>query len=527
MTANRVPLSPLSFLDRAAAVYPSGVGVVTGAGENLGYADLHRHATTLADRLNASGLGTGDRVAILAPNDVPLLAAHYGVPTAGAALVALNTRLAAEEYHYILNHADVALLIVDDELADRLGPDLRTAVPGLERVLRIGGDDSYADWLAQGHPDGRLRLPSTEDAPITVNYTSGTTGRPKGVVYTHRGAYLAALGVALQMHLTPESVYLWTLPMFHCNGWCFTWAVTAAGGSHVCQRKFDADGAIELIERRGVSHFCGAPVVLNSIVNAPRAATVTFAARVTTAVGGAPPSPTVIARAAAMNLDVVHLYGLTETYGPSLVCEPQPSWAGLDRGELAVRTARQGVRTVHVDGVRVVDGSMVDVPADATTIGEIVVRSNTVMAGYLHDEQATREAFRGGWFHTGDLAVRHPDGYVEIRDRAKDIIISGGENISSIEVENVLVAHPAVLEAAVVATAHDHWGEVPVAFVAVHPDAQVDAAELISWVRERLAHFKAPREVHFGELPKTSTGKIRKSELRDRVRSTAKEQACP
>jgi fatty-acyl-CoA synthase len=527
MSAERVPLSPLSFLDRAAAVYPDRTAVVAGDGSVLGYADLHSHASTMAGRLNASGVGTGDRVAILAPNDVPLLAAHYGVPASGAALVALNTRLAAEEYHYILNHAGVALLIVDAELADRLGPNLRTAVPGLKQVLQIDGDGSYADWLSQGQTDGQLRLSSSEDTPITVNYTSGTTGRPKGVVYTHRGAYLAALGVALQMHLTPGSVYLWTLPMFHCNGWCFTWAVTAASATHVCQRRFDADDAIDLIERHRVSHFCGAPVVLNSIVNAPRAGTVTFDHPVTTAVGGAPPSPTVIARAAAMNLDVVHLYGLTETYGPSLVCEPQPSWRALDPTDLAVLTARQGVRTVHVEGVRVVDESMTDVPADATTIGEIVVRSNTVMAGYLHDEQATREAFRGGWFHTGDLAVRHPDGYLEIRDRAKDIIISGGENISSIEVENVLASHPAVLEAAVVATTDDRWGEVPVAFVAVRPGECVDATELIAWVRGRLAHYKAPRAVHFGELPKTSTGKIRKNELRDRIRSTAKEQACP
>ena len=306
--------------------------------------------------------------------------------------------------------------------------------------------------------------------------------------------------------------------MFHCNGWSCTWAVTAAAATHVCQRRFDADDAIELIERYGVTHFCGAPVVLNSIASAPRAGDVSFSRAVATAVGGAPPSPTVIARAAAMNMNVIHLYGLTETYGPALVCEPQPSWDGLDVGELAVRTARQGVRTMHVDGARVVDEHLSDVPADGSTVGEIVVRSNTVMAGYLHDEPATREAFRGGWFHTGDLAVRHPDGYVEVRDRAKDIIISGGENISSIEVENVLVAHPAVVEAAVVATVHEKWGEVPVAFVATRPDSPVEAAELIAWVRDRIAHFKAPHQVHFGELPKTSTGKIRKHELRDRVR---------
>ena len=513
-----VPLTPLSFLRRSADVFGSKVAVVDVDRPDTTYAGLRDRADRLADAVRGVGLDVGDRVAVLALNGLPLLEAHYGIPGAGGVLVAMNTRLSSAEYTFILEHSGARILIVDRALAPLIA---ECDLSGLDLVVGIGdtgiaGVVDYEQWLAEAPPGPGLVDPQAEDQPIAINYTSGTTGRPKGVLYTHRGAYLNALGTASSFGVRPTSVYLWTLPMFHCNGWCYTWAVTAMGARHVCIPKPDAPVVIASIADQGVTHFCAAPVVLNAVINHPDVRP--FDHPVACATGGAPPSPATIARAESLGIELVHLYGMTETYGPSLVCEPQPSWASLPEDERAERMARQGVRTVTVDAVRVVDLEMNDVPADAATMGEIVVRSNTTMAGYYRDEEATARAFTDGWLHTGDLAVLHPDGYVEIRDRAKDIIISGGENISSIEVEHALAGHPAVLEAAVVAVPDDQWGEVPIAFVVLMSGEQATEQELIDHVRGRIARFKAPKKVVFCELPKTSTGKIQKTVLRERAR---------
>ncbi|MFA9432680.1 AMP-binding protein [Egicoccus sp. AB-alg2] len=521
--ANRVPLSPLGFLDRNADVFPDRTGFVRSDRTEVSWATMRDRAVRLAAALRASGIGRGDTVAVLAPNDLPLLEAHYGVPASGAALVALNVRLAAPEYAGILGHAGCRVLVVDASLVPALG-DLGGLPDTLERLVVIGDPGTsaapagdYESWLADAPLPAavRLGLPDDEDQPIAINYTSGTTGTPKGAVYTHRGAYLNATGQALQFGLSPQAVYLWTLPMFHCNGWCFTWAVTAASATHVGTLRFDAAEALDVIEQRGVTHLCGAPVVLNALADA--AGDRRFAQPVHAATGGAPPSPSVLERLGDLGVEVLHLYGLTETYGPSLICERQPGWERLGRDDLAAKLARQGVRTVNVHDVRVVDADLRHVPADATTIGEIVVRSNTVMAGYLGDEAATERAFSGGWFHTGDLAVVHPDGYLEIRDRAKDLIVSGGENISSIEVENAIASHPAVRAVAVVGAPDERWGEVPVAHVEVRDGATLTGVEVVAHVRRQLAGFKVPKRVVFGPLPVTSTGKIRKTELRART----------
>lgn len=519
--ANHVPLSPISFLNRSADVFGDEIGIVTADEAGITYSRFRSRAATLAKRIRETGLGSGDCVAVLAPNDFPLLEAHFGIPAAGCVLLALNSRLSHQEYSYILGHSQARLVIVDQELSDQLGP-VKNEAPDVSHVLEIGdaepssaADGSYEDWLSEDNADLPLSLPKNENQPISLNYTSGTTGNPKGVIYTHRGAYLNALGQALSLGLDYRSRYLWTLPMFHCNGWCFPWAVTAAGGRHVCLRTFDPAVALNLINRYDVTHFCGAPVVLNSMISISETQNNQLRHRVKAATGGAPPSPAVIGRMQELGVDVVHLYGLTETYGPSLVCQPKSDWKGLGVDDLAARMARQGVRTVNVEDVRVMDEEMVEVPPDGTTVGEIVLQSNTVMQGYLDDEPATAEAFRGGWFHTADLAVRHPDGYIEIKDRAKDIIISGGENISSIEVENAISSHPSILEVAVVAAPDAKWGEIPVAFVTLKPGASLSETEVVSWVRDRIAHFKAPKMVRFQELPKTSTGKIRKTELRE------------
>jgi fatty-acyl-CoA synthase len=521
MPANRVPLSPLSFLDRAADVFPDRAGFVRPDDTEVTYRELHARAGRLAAGLRAAGIGEGDTVAVLAPNDLPLLEAHSGVPASGAALVALNVRLAPAEYRHILRHAGCRVLIVDASLADRVHA-VRDEVASLELVLEVTdgdpssvADQAYGAWLATHEaPAGHLPGPADEDQPIAINYTSGTTGDPKGAIYTHRGAYLNATGQALQFELTARSVYLWTLPMFHCNGWCYTWAVTAAGATHVGTLRFDAAEALAVIERHGVTHLCGAPVVLDALAQEGASTGRRFDHPVRAATGGAPPSPTVLERMGDLGVEVLHLYGLTETYGPSLVCEPQPGWGELDPAALAAKLSRQGVRTVNVHEVRVVDPEMSDVPADGETVGEIVIRANTVMAGYLDAPDATERAFAGGWFHTGDLAVRHADGYVEVRDRAKDIIISGGENVSSIEVENVLGGHPDVADVAVVGAPDERWGEVPVAFVTPRAGASPTADDLIAHVRHHLAGFKAPKAIHFRELPRTSTGKIKKHELR-------------
>ncbi|MCC6222997.1 MAG: AMP-binding protein [Thermoleophilia bacterium] len=511
MTTYRSELTPLSFLRRSAAVFPDRIAVVQ-AGRRLTYRELDERAGALAGALVAAGIEPGDRVAVLAPNSPALLEAHYGVPAAGAALVALNVRLGDAEIAAIVGHSGARLLVVDREL-EHLAPT------GIETVVcddTGAPSDPYEAFLASGRgravPGG---VPAHEEETISINYTSGTTGRPKGVMYTHRGAYLNALGQAITNRLGFGSVCLWTLPMFHCNGWCFTWAVTAVGGTHVCLRRIEPPRVWELLEAESVTHFCCAPTVAISLAHDPCARRLDRPVTVT--MGGAPPSPTLLERMAELNFRPVHLYGLTETYGPSTVCEWHPDWDGLAPPERARLLARQGVGHVTTGGqVRVVDERGADVPRDGDTLGEVVMRGNTVMKGYFEDEQATAEAFRDGWFHSGDLAVWHPDGYVELRDRAKDIIISGGENISTIEVEQVVVKHPAVLECAVVAIPDERWGERPKAFVTLKPGATATERELIDFCRDRLAHFKCPAAIQLGELPKTSTGKIQKYVLRER-----------
>jgi len=530
--ANQVPLSPLSFLARARRAFAAKVAVVDCDGTEVSYAELGRDADAMAGALRASGIRSGDRVAVLDLNSRWLLAAHFGVPGAGAALVALNSRLAAAEYRDILAHSRARVLLVSPALVPALGVADVGGLP-VERVVvlpgpgdasagpaALPGAEPYDAWLVRGNGGPGIEPPADEHAMIAVNYTSGTTGRPKGVVYTHRGAYLNALSAALEFELSASSCYLWTLPMFHCNGWSLTWGVTAVGASQVCLASFDAGRALDLADRYPVTHLCGAPVVLSELARA--GARRGFVARrpVRAAVGGAPPTKETIAAVQRMGIAVTHLYGLTETYGPSLVCEYQPGWSALPAAELAERISRQGVPTVSVADVRVAGPDLEPVAADGRTVGEILVRSNTVAAGYLDDDAATREAFRGGWFHTGDLGVLHPDGYIELTDRSKDVIISGGENIASVEVEKVLAAHPDVIEAAVVAVPDERWGERPVAFVTAGRGG-VTERELTEFVRARLAHFKAPDRVYFEALPKTSTGKIQKHVLRARARDRA------
>jgi len=503
-------LTPLAFLDRSAAAFPDRTAVVDGE-RRLTWADLRERARRLAVALQEGGIEKGDRVAFLAPNVTELLEAHYGVPAAGAVLVAINTRLKADEVEYILEHSGSRIVVVDPALAE--------LVEGaqVERVLVTGsgGDyEAFLDGAPDGEPEDRLE---SEDDTISINYTSGTTGRPKGVMYTHRGAYLNALAEVVHAGLDSRSVYLWTLPMFHCNGWCFTWGVTAVGATHVCLRQVDPGEVWRLIEAEGVTHLNGAPTVLVMLISDPAAHPLDRPVLVTTA--AAPPPPAVLERTAALGFEIHHVYGLTETYGPITICEWNPGWDGLGSEERARLKARQGLNMVTADPVRVVDADMNDVPADAETMGEVVMRGNNVMKGYYRDEQATAEAFRGGWFHSGDLGVMHPDGYIELRDRAKDIIISGGENVSTIEVERALVRHPDVLEAAVVATPDEKWGERPKGFVTLRPGASLSEAELIAFSRETLPGFKAPSQIEFCELPKTSTGKVKKFELRERARS--------
>jgi fatty-acyl-CoA synthase len=506
------PLTPTNFLLRSAAVFADRVAVLD-EDLTLTYAQLLARVQRLAGALHGLGVAPGDRVAVLAPNTHLLLEATYGIPAAGALMVPLNIRMAPAEIAYVLDHAEVGVLLYDAEFE----ATAREAAAGSTARPRLVSSDEYETLLAAAEP--RLVPVEDERAPLSINYTSGTTGRPKGVVYHHRGAYLQALAMALHTRLDARSRYLWTLPMFHCHGWSFPWAVTAAGGTHVCLRKVDAAVAWKLIRAHGVTHLCGAPTVLTTLLAHPDVPTVALDPRLLACVGGAPPSPALLGRAMAAGIDVIHLYGLTETYGPAVICEPQPEWADLAPDELAVLYARQGVSNVIASPVRVVDAAGADVPADAATLGEIALRGNDVMLGYHRDASATAAAAPDGWFRTGDLGVRHPDGYVQLADRAKDVIISGGENISSVEVENALSAHPLVLEAAVVARPDEHWGEVPVAYVTLVDGASVSAEELVEHVRGRLARFKAPKRIEFGEIPKTSTGKIQKNVLRARARS--------
>ncbi|GAA2361940.1 acyl--CoA ligase family protein [Saccharopolyspora halophila] len=500
-------LTPVSFLERAAAVFADRPAVVDGE-HRWNYAQLWQRVQRLAGLLRARGVQPGDRVAVLAPNTHLLLEAHYGVPLAGAVLVALNTRLAPAEIGYILRHSGASLVLADAEYRGVLDEAMDEPLPVI--------DSSGYDDLVDSSEEHRVEV-SDERSLLSINYTSGTTGRPKGVMYHHRGAYLQAMAMAFHAKLDTGSRYLWTLPMFHCNGWCFPWAVTAAGGVHHCLRGVDPAEIWRVIATEGITHFCGAPTVLTMLAEHPGAARLDRTLRVFS--GGAPPWPALLARMGELGIDIQHLYGLTETFGPAAVCEPQPEWPG-DLEQRAGLIARQGIANVIAEPVRVVDPATgEDVPADGRTPGEVLLRGNDVMLGYYRDEEATAAATLDGWFRTGDLGVCHPDGYMELRDRIKDVIISGGENITSIEVENALTAHPDVLEAAVVAAPHDKWGEVPIAYVTARESASLDEAELVAFVRNRIAHFKVPKRIVFGDLPKTSTGKLQKNVLRERART--------
>jgi fatty-acyl-CoA synthase len=518
----RTELTPLSFLERSAAVFREKPAVIYGDRSST-FPELQRRVNRLASALRRAGVERGDRVAIICPNTPPMLEAHFGVPLAGAILVAINIRLSSDEIAYILNHSGAKVLLIDTEfgpVVDKARGQLETVetfvnIVDLPDGTRLDGPD-YEEFLASGS-DAPIPTPVQDEYDtISINYTSGTTGRPKGVMYHHRGAYLNAIGECMTSGITSDSVYLWTLPMFHCNGWCCTWGNVAVGATSLCLRRVDPGEIWRLIEEQGVTHLNGAPTVLIGLANHPAAKDIKLSRPLTITTAAAPPSPSIIAQMESLGARVVHVYGLTETYGPHTVCEWQSHWDELPSEERARIKARQGVGYVIADAVRVVDEQMNDVPADAETMGEVIMRGNNVMKGYYQQPEATAEAFRGGWFHSGDLAVMHPDGYVELRDRAKDIIISGGENISTIEVERCIYQHPDVLEVAVIAIPDEKWGEVPKAFVVPKAGATVTEQEIIDFCRARIARFKAPKAVEFGELPKTSTGKVQKFVLRDK-----------
>jgi fatty-acyl-CoA synthase len=520
-------LSPLSFLERSAQVWPDKIAVVYGT-RRLTYSELAAETTRVARALQASGVEPGDRVAYLMPNLPEMLIAHYAVPLAGGVLVAVNTRLTAEEVAYILSHSGARIVVADAALLPTAAAAASDVAAVAELVvaedaeLPPAGKDltteprlvSYSEFLARGTGEPLPWSVPDELAPIAINYTSGTTGRPKGVIYTHRGAYLNSFGEIIHSRHDENSVYLWTLPMFHCNGWCTPWSLTAIGGTHVCLREVRGDAIWQQLREHSITHLNAAPTVVSTVLNAAEAGPLTQPVLITTA--GAPPSPTTIAHAEKMGFRIVHVYGLTETYGPISVCQAQPQWADLPADQRAVLQARQGVGMIQAENVRIVDDDMTDVPADGSTMGEIVMHGNNVMAGYYLDPDATDEAFRGGWFHSGDLGVMHPDGYIELRDRSKDVVISGGENISTIEVEQALQSHPAVLEAAVIGVPDDKWGERPKAFVVLRAGQSATPQELIAHVRTKIASYKAPREVDITvDLPRTSTGKIQKFVLRE------------
>ncbi len=526
-SVSEVPLTPLSFLERSAGVWPDKVAVIYGS-RRLTYTDLAAETMRVARALRASGIGPGDRVAYLLPNLPEMLVAHFAVPLAGGVLVAINTRLTAEEVSYILRHsgakilvADAALLPVAVAAVDGAGTAVQIVVAadaeaGPASELPAGSQlVGYQEFLARQSADPLPWSVADELAPISINYTSGTTGRPKGVIYTHRGAYLNSFAQIIHSRHDENSVYLWTLPMFHCNGWCTPWAITAIGGTHVCLREVRGDAIWQQLREHGVTHLNAAPTVVSTILNTSPGGPLPRPVLITTA--GAPPSPTTIAEMERMGFAVVHVYGLTETYGPFTFCQFQPHWAELTVEQRAALQARQGVSMITAAGVRVVDEEMADVPADGQTMGEIVMRGNTVMAGYYLDPESTAKAFGGGWFHSGDLGVMHPDGYIELRDRAKDIVISGGENISTVEVEQALMSHPHVLEVAVVGVPDSKWGERPKAFVVLRPGTSATQQELIAHVKTKIAGYKSPREVVIiVDLPKTSTGKIQKFVLREK-----------
>ncbi|KVC57666.1 acyl-CoA synthetase [Burkholderia stagnalis] len=526
--ANYVPLTPIDFLVRSAEVYGDRLAIVHGDVRRT-WGETYTRSKQLASALAQAGVGRGDTVAALLPNIPPMVEAHFGVPMAGAVLNTINTRLDIPSMLFMLRHGEAKVLIVDTEYAD-LAQRAALEIPGLRIVsvadampadpARFAGATDYEAFVAGGDPDYAWTPPADEWDAIALNYTSGTTGDPKGVVYHHRGAYLAAISNLLEWDMPKHAVYLWTLPLFHCNGWCFPWAIAARAGVNVCLRKFDAKTVFDLIRRERITHYCGAPIVQSAIANAPAEWREGIDHTVHAMVAGAAPAPAVIAKMKEIGFDLLHVYGLTEVYGPATVCAQQSHWSEVSDDERARLNARQGVRYHLEAGATVLDpDTMAPVPADGETLGEIMFRGNICMKGYLKNPKATDDAFHGGWFHTGDLAVLSPDGYIRIKDRKKDIIISGGENISSIEVEDALYRHPAVAVAAVVAMPDPKWGEVPCAFVELREGMDATEEEIVAHCRQLLAGFKVPKAVRFGELPKTSTGKIQKFQLRSAVGS--------
>ena len=526
--ANYLPITPLSLMDRSAKVYPDRLALVY-EGVRRTWGETYTRCRKFASALAKRGFGTGDTVSIMATNIPEMFESHFAVPMAGAVLNAINTRLDAEAVAFILNHAEAKAIIVDPEFAEIV--DRAVHISGRRDMLVIDitdpafgearkiGQIGYEELLAEGDADFEWIRPADEWDAISLNYTSGTTGNPKGVVYHHRGAHLNALTNVVAWHMGDRPVYLWTLPMFHCNGWCFPWTIAASAGVAVCLRAVRDEPIFRLMKEEGVTHFCGASVVLAMLVHAPAEMKEGLQKGIKVLTGGAPPPAIIIEKMEALGFDVTHGYGLTETYGPGVTCAWHEEWDGLSLPERAKLKARQGVRNHAMEGIMVANPDTQEpVPADGVTMGEIFMRGNNVMKGYLKNPTATDEAFAGGWFASGDLGVMHPDGYIELKDRSKDIIISGGENISSIEVEDVLYKHPEVMEAAVVARPHERWGETPCAFVKLRAGAEVTDKELIAFCRQNMAHFKAPKTVVFGDLPKTSTGKVQKFVLRDRAR---------
>jgi fatty-acyl-CoA synthase len=527
--ANFQPLTPLSFLERAAAVFPDRTAIIHGA-RRWAYREFYSRARRLASALARRRIGRGDTVSVMLANTPPMLEAHYGVPMIGAVLNTLNTRLDAPILAFMLDHADTKVLITDREFSGTIREALRLAKV---RPLVVDYDDpayagagervgtiEYEALLVDGDETFAWSMPVDEWDAIALNYTSGTTGDPKGVVYHHRGAYLLGIGNVVTCGMGKHPVYLWTLPMFHCNGWCFPWSISVVAGTHVCLRWVRAPAMYEAIADHGVTHLCGAPIVMSTLLNAPAAEKKPLPRVVEFFTAAAPPPEVVLAAMREAGFNVTHLYGLTETYGPSVVNDWHREWDALGAAEQAARKARQGVRYLPLEALAVMNPeTMVQVARDGETMGEVMFRGNVVMKGYLKNRPATEKAFHGGWFHSGDLSVIHPDGYVQLKDRSKDIIISGGENISSIEVEEALFRHPSVQAAAVVAKPDDKWGETPCAFVELKPGASATADELVAWCRQHLASYKCPRYVVFTELPKTSTGKIQKFRLREMAKA--------